>query len=150
MRLYIVRHGEASHRAETDAARPLTEYGRHSVTALWQTLAGEGIRPGILFASPFRRAMETAGCIQECYDALAITEQPLLVPESDPAAVMEWLITEDNRQAVTLVSHMPLVAALAGRLVGDEHVPFSTGTVACLDVDVPAPGGARLLWVRAP
>ena len=46
---------------------------------------------------------------------------------------------------------MPLVAQLTASWTGSaERIGFNVGTVASLDVDVAAAGGARLLWLRSP
>lgn len=152
MRLYIVRHGEAQRQAPTDAERALTERGRAQVQALWWNLLGEGVSVNQLVSSPFLRARQTADVIAGLCPGAERSEQALLVPEASPTAVMNWLLEEPSTDGLVLVSHMPLVGQLTGALVesGAARVPFSVGTVACLDLDVAAIGGARLLWLRAP
>lgn len=152
MRLYIVRHGEAERRATTDAERPLTAHGRAQVRHLWHELAEEGVAVARLVASPFLRARQTADEIAAVFPGVAREEQASLVPEGSPAAVINWLLQRPAEEGLVLVSHMPLVGQLTGTLVesGNARVPFSVGSVACLDVEVAASGGARLLWLRAP
>lgn len=153
MRLYIVRHGEAERRAATDAERALTPQGRHRVAALWQALSAEGVKPGRLVSSPYVRARQTAETIAGVVGDASLDTLDLLVPEGAPTAVLDWLMAAaPGDEDLVLVSHMPLVGQLTGLLADSAgaHVPFSVGTVACLEVEVAAAGGARLLWLRAP
>lgn len=152
MRLYIVRHGEAEPRATTDEERQLTARGRAAVEMLWYGLANEGLLPARLVASPFVRARQTADCIAHQFPGVARATCDLLVPEGRAEAVLAWLAEQGNVADWVLVSHMPLVAALAGLMTEGlgSRGAFGVGTVACLDVEVLAPAGARLLWQRGP
>lgn len=152
MRLYIVRHGEAQRQAATDPERALTQQGRDQVRSLWASLRDEGVMVTRLISSPYVRARQTADEIAALYADTVREEQECLIPEAAPARVLSWLLEQPQTASLVLVSHMPLVGQLTGMLVesGAARVPFSVATVACLDVDVAAPAGARLLWLRAP
>ncbi len=152
MRIYITRHGRAVSLAPTDEARPLTSGGREEVRRLWAMLRDEGIRPSRLVTSPYQRARETASELAGVYGRLPVSESTLLVPEGDPALVLDWLVREKDPQGMVLVGHMPLAGLLTGLLSEGPgtRVPFETGAVAALDMDVAAAGGARLLWLRTP
>ena len=91
MRLYIVRHGEAQPRAATDAARPLTERGRQSVSTLWQALSSEGLTPVMLAVSPYVRAQQTADIIAGYYPGIGRQTCDCITPDDDPARVLAWL-----------------------------------------------------------
>ncbi|MCG8393738.1 MAG: phosphohistidine phosphatase SixA [Pseudomonadales bacterium] len=151
MKLYISRHGQAVSHAETDALRPLTETGQAALLAHWQTLRDSGIEIGGLVVSPYLRAQQTADCIEQVYGGLARVDCDHLVPEASPRQLLDWLLQNPPRDNSVLVSHMPLVAQLTAFWTGSaQRVAFNVGTVACLDVDVAAADGARLLWLRSP
>ncbi|MCH2555849.1 phosphohistidine phosphatase SixA [Alloalcanivorax sp. C16-1] len=152
MRVYLCRHGEAVAQAPTDAERPLTERGRLEVMALWQDLRAEGVRMERLIASPYRRAQQTALCIARAFGGQEQEACGWLVPEARPQAFLDWLIQQPEQDNTVLVSHMPLVSLLTAAWIGEPTArpAFRVGTVAALDVEVAAPGGARLLWMRGP
>ncbi|MZR61589.1 phosphohistidine phosphatase SixA [Alcanivorax sp. DP30] len=151
MRLFISRHGEAVGMAPTDALRPLTEHGRTALRQHWQQLKESGISLSELIVSPYVRAQQTADCIAQVYGDLRRVDCDELVPEASPQALLNWLLENPVRDNAVLVSHMPLVAQLTGLWTGSrERIGFAVGTVACLDVDVAAAAGARLLWLCSP
>ena len=150
MRLYIARHGEAEPQAASDAERPLTRHGRAGVARVWRQLSEAGHQPSVLISSPYVRAVQTADEIARYYPGIERRQNALITPDTAPIRVLEWLAGEQLPDGAALVSHMPLVALLTGVLVdgAGARVPFSVGTVACLDVDVMATAGARLLWTQ--
>lgn len=151
MRLYLSRHGQAVSQAATDAERPLTETGRVALLAHWQLMRDSGVAVSALLTSPYVRAEQTADCIEQVYAGLARGACAALVPDAPPQALFDWLLVNPPRDNTVLVSHMPLVAQLTASWTGSaERIAFNVGTVACLDVDVAAAGGARLLWLRSP
>jgi len=152
LRVYLCRHGEAVAQAPTDAERPRTERGRLEVMSLWQDLREEGVRMERLIASPYRRAQQTALCIARAFGGMDQEACGYLVPEAHPQHFLEWLIGQPEQDNTVLVSHMPLVSLLTAAWIGDPTArpAFRVGSVAALDVEVAAPGGARLLWMRAP
>ncbi|WP_348719864.1 phosphohistidine phosphatase SixA [uncultured Alcanivorax sp.] len=151
MRLYLSRHGQAVSQAPTDAERPLTETGRAALLAHWQQMRSSGITVSALIASPYVRAQQTADCIQQVYGDLPRVTCEQLVPDARPGELFDWLLANPPAENIALVSHMPLVAQLTASWTGSaERIGFNVGTVASLDVDVAAAGGARLLWLRSP
>jgi len=152
MRLYIVRHGEAETRASSDAERALTERGRAGVDEIWQSLRRDGVQVARLVHSPYVRARQTAEAISQHYPGIRLEECDLITPDDPVMPVIDWLAGQPTLEGCVLVSHMPLVAALTGALAEgvSARVPFSVGTVACLDMEVAAVGGGRLIWTRSP
>src|SRR4051812_4874927 len=68
MRLIFVRHGESEANVQRVYSNrgwnhPLTEKGRQQARALAEKLAGRGVK--MIYASPVRRAVETATVIAE-------------------------------------------------------------------------------------
>lgn len=141
MKLWILRHGEAEPRANSDAERRLTSHGREQVLYSAALLLGQPLQA--ILVSPYVRAQQTAALVQETLDF----PQPLrtvawLTPESS----VREAITELERlgfEHVLLVSHQPLVGALVGML---EHghlqqpAAMSTASLAELEGDWPLPG----------
>lgn len=153
MRLYIVRHGEAQRSAATDADRALTAHGGEVVRRFWTRLAADRPEPARIVSSSLRRARETARIIQDIHGGRPpLLEQELLVPEAPPAETARWLELQPDLDTWVLVSHMPLVALLTGLLVDGPggRYPFPLSGVACLDLAVACPAGARLLWLKGP
>ena len=152
MRLYVVRHGEAEAKAASDAERPLTARGRQEVDRLWKALRGEGIQVRHLVSSPYLRARQTADQIAGHFPGVARSECPCITPDDSVSGVLDWLAAAAPGEGWVLVSHMPLVAILTGFLTegAGARIPFGVGTVACIDLEVLAQGGGRLLWLRSP
>lgn len=147
MKIVLVRHGKAEPYAPSDAARALTANGllQAEATGRWlcETLgAAHGAR---LLASPYRRAQETAAPIAallglETHTVAGIT------PDDDPRKALAAIEAAAAAAAtLVVVSHMPLVAALAGWLqegVLNVGRPFHLGEARLLEMDVPGPGAA--------
>lgn len=125
MKLVLVRHGEAEPLRTTDAGRALTAHGRRQAehTGKWlaQRLEGEG---GLcLLASPYRRAQETAAILGNilgvpCRTVAAIT------PDEDVQRALAAIEADASGAVVVVVTHMPLVADIAGWI---EHGVYAEG-----------------------
>lgn len=152
MKMLIVRHGEAEPLQTDDASRQLTAKGAEQVTALWQTLRDKEVKVTRLVASPFTRTQQTAALIAAYYPGLEVEYDEVLLSESEPQAVLDWLSAQPQKDGLVLVSHMPLVAILTGMLTESTsaRLPFVPGMVTCLDVEVAAIAGARLRWCISP
>lgn len=148
--LFIMRHGQAQARASSDAERSLTARGEKDVELMTSALASELSELDQLWVSPFRRARQTAEIVNRVLGRGAeptVTE--LLTPEADLEALCAQLqVCEEEH--LLLVSHMPLVGDLIHYLTGAEPGRYSMGTasVACLTMDVVAPGLGELSWLR--
>ncbi|SEL92719.1 phosphohistidine phosphatase SixA [Halomonas daqiaonensis] len=147
-RLLIMRHSEAAP-GRPDAERELTPHGQQEAQRMGRWFAARedlDLRRLRLLASPYRRAQQTAERIAEPL-GLVVESLPIITPDHSPEAVVEWLLGEPDDRPLMLVSHMPLVAALAGLLVdgrSDRGPGFPTAAVAELEAEVWAAGGARL------
>lgn len=114
MRLYIVRHGDAEFAAD-DFLRELSPRGRAEVARLAEQCAAAGVRPEEIRHSPLVRARQTAEILAaRLRPALGVAEMSGTGPEGDTetAALDLGLASGDT----LLVSHMPFVARLEGRL----------------------------------
>lgn len=152
MKMLIVRHGEAEPNKGDDVGRVLTTRGESQVKTLWQALHEKGVCINRLVVSPYVRTQQTAAIIAGFYPDAVCETEPLLACETNPDDVLEWLLQQPLEKGLVLVSHMPLVAILAGMLTDSAkaRIPFAPGMVACLDVEVAAIAGARLRWCISP
>lgn len=142
--LWIVRHGEAEPRAVSDADRALTPRGWAQARAAGHWIGGRRPGPQRIFCSPYRRARETAAELSERL-GLPVDEQPLLTPDASLTSLLAWL--EEQGAGSLLVSHQPLVSALAGMLLHGSAAsgpPLGTASVVELQTSLFAPGWAHL------
>ncbi|MHB0777363.1 phosphohistidine phosphatase SixA [Halomonas sp. WWR20] len=153
--LLIMRHGEAEH-GFPDAQRRLTARGEEEVErmALWLSsrLDVSTRRSLCIAASPFVRAQQTARHMGEALGK-RIETLPLITPDEPVKPVIDWLQEHGDGTPWLLVSHMPLVGSLVGRLADGEHRgsrAMATATVAILEADVWAAGCARLVDWQTP
>jgi len=149
MLIYIARHGEAEGPQSTDEARQLTARGREDVSRLWQSLAERGVKPSQLLVSPYVRAQQTAELIAEVFPGTPWQDYGLIVPEGSPDIIIDDLQGSEWDGAV-LVSHMPFVGLLTGKLTDGGRHGFPVGGVACIDLELMAAGAGRLRWLANP
>ena len=122
-------------RGEREAA----EAGRW--LASQQALAGATI-----WASPYDRAQQTAQAVAEAMHGEVETVGGV-TPDDDVGALIERLTLFDTARPLIVVSHMPLVGLLTGRLTegaASAGVMFPTAGIALLESDVWAAGCASL------
>jgi phosphohistidine phosphatase len=144
--ILLVRHGKAVEYAPGgDAERPLTEDGQRAVASVGVALKRLGLVPDAIWHSPYVRATETAHLLHGAMAASApLKVDGALAPGSSPERTARTLL--DARVGrLLVVSHMPLLPALAIELVG-ARVEFGTATVA--HVIALGPHGSTLagLW----
>ena len=141
MKLWVLRHGEAEQRANTDAERRLTAHGREQVLHSAARLLDQPLQA--IVASPYVRAQQTAALV---HGALGFAEPVRTVPWLTPDSDVRQAIAELERlglEHVLLVSHQPLVGALVSVL---EHghvqqpAPMSTASLAELEGEWPLAG----------
>ena len=143
MRLYIMRHGEASFDAASDEQRPLTEKGRVALQAYDSVFSKQPI--AAVFCSPYLRTRQTLAC-------LPVANEPHLVswltPDIKPLAAIESLYHAssmlDDDAAILVVTHQPLVSQMIERLSG-QAVAMSPGSLTIIDTQVIAAGLGTLL-----
>ncbi|QVM89763.1 phosphohistidine phosphatase SixA [Pseudomonas entomophila] len=150
MKLWVLRHGEAEPRANSDAERCLTAHGREQVLRSAARLLGQPLQA--IIASPYVRAQQTAALVHESLGfAEPVRTEPWLTPDSDAQAVIGE-IERLGLEHVLLVSHQPLVGTLVSLL---EHghqqpAPMSTACLAELEGDWPLAGLMTLRGLHHP
>lgn len=141
MKLWVLRHGEAEPRANTDAERRLTAHGREQVMRSAARLLGQPL--DAIIASPYVRAQQTAALVYEALGfAGPVRTVPWLTPDSDAGEVIGEL-DKLGLEHVLLVSHQPLVGNLVSMLEhghGQHPAPMSTASLAELEGDWPLAG----------
>jgi len=151
MKLWVLRHGEAVPHGSRphDSERELTEHGREEVLRSAANLIGQPLTA--IYASPYRRAQETAQLVR---DALGFEPEirtvEWLTPDTEPDKVAEQMVAVSD---VLLVSHNPLVGNLLSYLQhGAGHPPerVETAGLAELKGDELLVGSMRLNSIKHP
>lgn len=136
MKLWLLRHGEAEPTARSDAERNLTAHGRLQVREAAAQLQSRPLRA--VLVSPYVRAQQTADLVCEvlAFDGIRQTV-PWLTPESDLRQALRELDGYAYDELL-LVTHQPLVGALAGFLIHghrQQSLAMNTASLALLEGD---------------
>jgi phosphohistidine phosphatase len=125
VRLFLVRHGESGP-GSPDSLRTLTPAGRASVARLAERAARAGVRVEAIRHSGLVRARETAELLAaRLRPAHGVEGMSGLAPEDDPEAAAIELGLADA--PLLVVTHMPFVAALTGRLLAGGRAAVAPG-----------------------
>jgi len=151
VKLWVLRHGEAELRANSDAERRLTAHGREQVVRSAAHLLGQPLQA--IIASPYVRAQQTAALVHETLGfAEPLRTVPWLTPEADVQQVI-GAIERLGLEHVLLVSHQPLVGNLVGLLQHghlQQPAAMSTASLAELEGEWPLAGLMTLKALNAP
>ena len=150
MHIWILRHGEAERETRHDPDRALTERGRHDAKAAGELLAKETSNALVVLASPYKRAQQTAHAALKAMPHHSIITADWLQPDTDPYAVLKELDVLKAHE-ILLVSHQPLVSALAGVLIDGDYrsgPPMHTASLLELKLKHIAAGCAELKSLR--
>lgn len=152
MRLYLLRHAEASYDFPTDEARELTPKGVRSIAKLCDRVKRKELSgPQAIHHSTLVRARQTAELL---HDGLKL-EAPLvetvgLAPMDDPTALgnMLWKTSQD----LMFVGHNPHLSLLTSWLLtGDifsDCINFKKSGLLCLERESPPRDGRPAgVWV---
>ena len=156
MEIYLLRHGIAEQNASTgrDADRRLTDEGRDKLRRVLERAHAAGVRPSLILASPYKRAVETAEIAsRELGYEGKIVRVESLTPGSSPPDVWAEIRLHRGEAAILLAGHEPLCSATVAWLLGSTRtmVNFRKSALARIDVESfgPAPGGV-LQWMITP
>ena len=124
MELYILRHGEAGKRlvaGSKDSERPLTFTGEEEVKEIANALAGLGLKPDFIAASPLARARQTAEIVAK---KLKVKKGKFelwdeLKPEGSRLALYSKIAQFKPDESVMIVGHEPFLSDLVGDLIFD-------------------------------
>jgi phosphohistidine phosphatase len=144
--LWLLRHGEAvPHRSKPDADRELTARGERQSLAAGAALARLGLEFAACYASPKRRALDTA---RLACRALNVEPQPVeaLGDGFDRDDALELLLPHGPEDRVLAVGHEPSFSQVVHDLTGGR-IDFKKGGVAAVQVER---GGGELLVLLRP
>lgn len=114
MDMILWRHAEAEDVASSDAARPLTAYGRQQAARMAKWLLGRLGNPAgwQVIASPALRAQQTAAAL-----GLPLETSRLIAVDVSAEAVFRAADWPRNKQNVIVVGHQPTLGIVAGQLI---------------------------------
>ena len=156
MKILLVRHAIAQDSAPGgDRSRRLTREGREKMERGAAVLAELVPELELLVSSPLARARETAAILAAAYPSPPRSiEDEMLAPESDGAAVVQFLAKQKRLAAVAMVGHEPNLSQLEGLLLTGRERSFAVlkkGGAALLEgPGAVAPGSCTLLWHLTP
>lgn len=158
IKVYILRHeeaGAAGGGGGLDRDRVLTAEGEKSIAASARGMARIGIKPDLIWTSPYPRASQTATiAARELGLEDRVSERIELAPGADPREVARLLEAEAAEATVMLVGHNPDLERLIGWLISprdDAAVNLKKGALALIHVETPvAAGCGSLRWLLIP
>ncbi len=158
-RLTLLRHAKSSGKEpdQNDFDRPLNSRGRHDAPLMGRRLAGRGLQPDLLLASPALRSRLTAAAVAK---QLAIDAGCLTFDERIYLATVRELLglvraIAEDRQNVLLVGHNPGITDLANYLVGGQLENLPTCGLFSVELQVSTwrqldRAGSRLVFYDYP
>jgi len=148
VKIYLVRHGKAADSGyPEDGHRPLTEMGRTLMRQTAKAWAKRGKEPERWLVSPLVRAVQTCEiCVEAFGSDRPVEVTTALIPEARVSAATA--LFEGGDESIAVVSHEPLLSALASYLLEGEFSDFKKGMVMSLETRDEGP--ARLRWILEP
>ncbi len=139
MRLFLMRHGEASYEADSDKERVLTEKGAEQSRTMAKWLAKDISRFDLALVSPYVRARQTwKNILDSNIKADKVCTLSELTPSSDPSQASTAITAHAEHykaETVLVVAHMPLLGYLVNEFIPSEEPPiFATAGIAVLDL----------------
>lgn len=160
MELYILRHGEAGKRipaGSKDSERALTVAGEQEVKEVAAGLAGLGVKPDFVAASPLARARQTAEIVTK---KLKVKKKDFelwdeLKPEGSRAGLYAKLARFKADDSVMVVGHEPYLSSLVRDLAfdgqGGARIALKKAGLARVDVTALRPRArGELRWLLTP
>ena len=131
--------------ALADRDRPLNGRGKRNSPDMGKRMLEQGHKPGIVIASPAKRALATAGNIAR---ELGMDESGIVADEnlyfSGASAMLEVLAGVDDRhRKVMMVGHNPDVTSLLNRLADTNIIDMPTCAIAIIGFDMASWAGLR-------
>jgi phosphohistidine phosphatase len=153
LKLYVVRHAIAydrdPERWPDDSVRPLTPRGRRRFRKAARGIARLVPAVDVVLSSPWVRAWDTAGILEDEAGWPAAVRLDALTEDS-PDNVVTALEPYAERDSVAVVGHEPYLSNFIGHLLAPGaglRIEMRKGAVACLEY---TSEGRRLLWLLQP
>jgi len=138
--LYLIRHAKSSwdNPGLTDAERPLNKRGKRDAPFMGEQLKVQEVMPDLIYASPARRAKETARIIAE---AIGYPVQDIRLREEIYTSDLNLLLqvvqkTEDTIANLFLVGHNYVLTDLAESLTSEVLGNIPTCGIVCIAFNV--------------
>ena len=133
MKLYLVRHGDAS-AAASDALRPLSARGKEEIKKMAGFLQASGVEVNVIWHSGLLRAEQTAEIIAESLKS-RVAPKKSLKPDDPVVPIAEEI--EKCRDDLLIAGHMPHLSYLTSQLLLNaqkrDAVVFKKGAAVCLE-----------------
>ena len=150
----LLRHGIAVAREEwegKDVDRPLTEKGKRRVREVAAGLRRLDVRPTVIYASPARRAVETAQLLHGLLARSSLMQlRDELLPGAPPAKVISLLQDLPPESCVICIGHEPQLGMAASVLLSGRtsaSFPLKKAGACLIELSIPAkPGRGVLRW----
>ncbi len=155
MRIILFRHAPAEERDEQlwpdDLLRPLTTRGRQRARRASRGIMWLESRLTRVLTSPARRALETANELS-AVSGEDVELMATLAPGGSWRETLRALEREDKDCVIALVGHEPDLGKLAGVLLfgAPAAVPLKKAGACAIELESPAAGSGRLLWLLSP
>jgi len=154
----LVRHGIAFEREEWDGKdvdRPLTEEGVRRVRQVAAGLRRLAVRPTVIYASPARRAADTAQLLHDLLAKPSLMElREELLPEATPTDLLRLLKNCSSESCVICVGHEPQLGMAASVLLSgraSDSFPLKKAGACLIELSIPVkPGQGLLRWWLTP
>jgi phosphohistidine phosphatase len=148
MLIYLMRHGEAEPKGQSDQTRELTRKGVMDSRAAMEKLKLRGPLIERAMMSPYQRARQTITSLRIVAPSLRYEVNQNLVPDANVYDLLDSFESMNCMQ-LFLVSHNPLMSDLLslmvdGTLEGNRQMDCSD--IACVSMDILAPGCGELLY----
>lgn len=134
-----------------DANRALVGKGRDQALRVADFCRRNGLMPGALYASPLKRAQQTAGLLHGALaDCPSVITVDWLSIGSSPSMIIDELFTLNAAGLgdIWLVGHEPDLSELMGCLLNapEDSLIVKKASLTRLQLTVPQPGAGQLLW----
>lgn len=136
MRVYLIRHGEATPEKADNSDYPLSEKGKEDILHIANFLAKQPLAVRHIFNSGILRAKETSEIIANAIQFKGEIEIYTEMQPYDSISSLASLVNQATEDMI-IVGHMPFLGLLLSKLVtGDEHqdvLYLHKGTTVCLE-----------------
>ncbi len=157
MRLYVMRHGVAVQRPEAstdpDSSRALTPKGIMKTRAAARGLRVLGVRPDLMFTSPYLRAAQTAEIVADVlgFPPHKIRTTESLTPGKDPAEFWKD-ISRLRAKDIMCFGHAPHLDHMVQGALGAQTLvtALKKAGVICLEMEGLHPPRGGIVWLCTP